>query len=76
MGARNSRVLHRSLRETPPKAIGGDGVWLIAEDGRRILDASGGAAVSCLGHQHPRVLEAISSQASKLAYAHTAFFSS
>src|SRR6266404_7058037 len=76
MGARNSRVLHRSLRETPPKAIGGDGVWLIGEDGRRILDASGGAAVSCLGHQHPRVLEAMSRQASKLAYAHTSFFSS
>ena len=71
-----SRVLHRSLRETPPKAIGGEGVWLIAEDGRRILDASGGAAVSCLGHQHPRVLEAMSRQASKLAYAHTGFFSS
>src|SRR5215469_17285809 len=76
MGARPTRLLHRSLRETPPKAIGGEGVWLIAEDGRRILDASGGAAVSCLGHQHPRVLEAISRQASKLAYAHTAFFSS
>jgi len=76
MNARTSRVLHRSLRETPPKAVGGDGVWLIAEDGRRILDASGGAAVSCLGHQHPRVVEAISRQASRLAYAHTAFFSS
>src|ERR1700738_5293070 len=76
MAARNSRVLHRSLREQPPKAVGGDGVWLIAEDGRRILDGSGGAAVSCLGHQHPRVIEAISKQASKLAYAHTGFFSS
>src|SRR3979490_3628412 len=76
MGASHSRVLHRSLRETPPKAVGGDGVWLIAEDGRRILDGSGGAAVSCLGHQHPRVIEAISRQASKLAYAHTGFFSS
>jgi adenosylmethionine-8-amino-7-oxononanoate aminotransferase len=76
MSARKSRVLHRSLRETPPLAIGGDGVWLIAEDGRRVLDASGGAAVSCLGHQHPRVLDAIARQASKLAYAHTAFFSS
>src|SRR2546427_11425312 len=76
MGARNSRVLHRSLRETPPNAIGGDGVWLMGEDGRRILDASGGAAVSCLGHQHPRVLEAMARQASKLAYAHTSFFSS
>ena len=76
MTARLSRVLHRSLRETPPKAVGGEGVWLIAEDGRRILDASGGAAVSCLGHQHPRVLKAIWRQASQLAYAHTAFFSS
>jgi adenosylmethionine-8-amino-7-oxononanoate aminotransferase len=76
MSVSKSRVLHRSLRETPPKAIGGEGVWLIGEDGRRILDASGGAAVSCLGHQHPRVLEAMSRQASKLAYAHTSFFSS
>jgi adenosylmethionine-8-amino-7-oxononanoate aminotransferase len=76
MAAAKSRVLHRSLRETPPKAVGGEGIWLVAEDGRRILDASGGAAVSCLGHQHPRVLDAISRQASKLAYAHTGFFSS
>jgi len=76
MAGQKSRVLHRSLRETPPKAVGGDGMWLIAEDGRRILDASGGAAVSCLGHQHPRVLEAMARQASKLAYAHTGFFSS
>ncbi|MBR0908552.1 aspartate aminotransferase family protein [Bradyrhizobium japonicum] len=76
MAARTSRVLHRSLRETPPKAIGGEGVYLFAEDGRRVIDASGGAAVSCLGHQHPRVIAAIAKQASTLAYAHTAFFSS
>src|SRR5215813_4873503 len=76
MAIRPSRVMHRDLRETPPMAVGGEGVWLIAEDGRKVLDASGGAAVSCLGHQHPRVLEAMAKQASKLAYAHTAFFSS
>ncbi|WGS01136.1 aspartate aminotransferase family protein [Bradyrhizobium sp. ISRA443] len=76
MAATRTRVMHRSLRETPPKAVGGEGVWLIAEDGRRILDSSGGAAVSCLGHQHPRVLAAIAKQASTLAYAHTGFFSS
>src|SRR5689334_11407510 len=76
MTARTSRVLHRTLRETPPKAIGGEGIYLIAEDGRRVIDASGGAAVSCLGHQHPRVIAAIAKQASQLAYAHTAFFSS
>jgi len=76
MAAHRSRVMHRSLRATPPKAVGGEGVWLFAEDGRKIIDASGGAAVSCLGHQHPRVIEAIKKQASKLEYAHTAFFSS
>ena len=76
MSVSKSRVLHRSLRESPPRAIGGEGVWLIGEDGQRILDASGGAAVSCLGHQHPRVLQAMARQASKLAYAHTSFFSS
>src|SRR5690242_15789895 len=76
MAAHHSRVLHRSLRETPPRAIGGEGVWLIGEDGQRVLDASGGAAVSCLGHQHPKILQAMARQASNLAYAHTAFFSS
>jgi adenosylmethionine-8-amino-7-oxononanoate aminotransferase len=76
MTAGHSRVLHRSLRKAPPKAVGGEGVWLVAEDGRRVLDGSGGAAVSCLGHQHPRVLEAMARQASQLAYAHTGFFSS
>jgi adenosylmethionine-8-amino-7-oxononanoate aminotransferase len=49
---------------------------LQAADGREILDASGGAAVSCLGHQHPRVVEAIRRQVDTLAYAHTGFFSS
>ena len=71
-----SRILYRSLRETPPPAVGGHGVWLIAADGREILDGSGGAAVSCLGHQHPRVLEAMARQSEKLAFAHTGFFTS
>ena len=74
---RSSRILHRSLRGTPPPvAVGGQGVWLHAADGRTLLDASGGAAVSCLGHQHPRVVEAVRRQAGTLAYAHTSFFSS
>ena len=73
---RRSRVLHRSLRSTPPIATGGQGTWLHEAGGRAILDASGGAAVSCLGHGHPRVIEAIQRQAATLAYAHTSFFSS
>ena len=74
---RPSRVLHRSLRGAPPPvAVGGRGVWLRAADGREVLDASGGAAVSCLGPQHPRIVDAIRRQAGTLAYAHTGFFSS
>ena len=72
--ARKSRVMHRSLRETPPRAAGGHGVWLIDAEGREVLDGSGGAAVSCLGHQHPRVLDAMARQAGKLTYAHSSFF--
>ncbi len=68
-------VFHRSTQTRPPVAVGGSGIELIAADGRRFIDACGGAAVSCLGHGHPRVIEAIQQQAATLAYAHTSFFS-
>lgn len=57
-----------------PYVAGGDGCYLIGRDGHRYLDASGGAAVSCLGHGHPRVISAIKAQLDKVAYAHTSFF--
>ena len=69
-----SRVFHRNLRYTPPIAIDAEGVYITDETTAKYLDASGGAAVSCLGHRHPDVLEAIHSQIDRLAYAHTAFF--
>jgi adenosylmethionine-8-amino-7-oxononanoate aminotransferase len=71
-----NHVFHRDTRNEPPVAVAGEGAYLIDRDGRRYLDASGGAAVSCLGHGHRAVIEAIKAQADKLAYAHTAFFSS
>ena len=72
--ANASAVLHRNLRSTPQLALKGDGVHLVDAEGRRYLDASGGAAVSCLGHGHPRVTAAIIAQLGKLEYAHTSFF--
>ena len=69
-----SHVLHRSLLKTPIVAARGDGVYVEDKDGNRYLDACGGAAVSCLGHDHPAVLDAIKEQLGKLPYAHTAFF--
>jgi adenosylmethionine-8-amino-7-oxononanoate aminotransferase len=71
-----SHLLHRQMHHQYPRAVGGQGVWLIDAEGRRYLDASGGAAVSCLGHQHPEVLAAMHEQLDRLAYAHTGFFSS
>ncbi|MBY0338908.1 MAG: aspartate aminotransferase family protein [Acetobacteraceae bacterium] len=70
-----SRLIHRSFHAAPPVAVAGEGIWLTAADGHRIMDASGGAAVACIGHGHPRVLEAMRAQLSKLTYAHTALFS-
>ncbi len=66
-------VLHRSASK-PPTAVGGEGCYLFDETGKAYLDASGGAAVSCLGHGHPAVISAICAQAKKLAFAHTGFF--
>ena len=70
----SSHVFHRSLRGELPLVVGGHGLELIASDGRRFLDACGGAAVSCLGHGHPAVTQAIIRQAERLAYAHSSFF--
>ena len=71
-----SHVLHRVLGKTYPVAASGTGALLRDSDGREHIDASGGAAVSCIGHGHPDVLAAMHAQIDKLAYAHTSFFTS
>ena len=71
-----THVFHRHLRQTPPIAVGAQGMYIRDEQGREYLDASGGAAVSSLGHAHPEVMAAMHAQIDKLAYAHTSFFSS
>ncbi len=69
-----SHIFHRHTSMHPPFAAGGDGPYVIDTDGKRYLDASGGAAVSCLGHNHPVVIQAIKEQLDQIPYAHTAFF--
>jgi adenosylmethionine-8-amino-7-oxononanoate aminotransferase len=69
-----SRIFHRSALITPPLAMRGEGIRIYDADGKAYIDACGGAAVSCLGHGDPEVIEAIRAQAEKLAYAHTSFF--
>ena len=67
-------VFHRHLSRQFPVAVSGKGVRLTDSEGREYIDASGGAAVSCLGHGHPDILAAMHAQIDKLAYAHTSFF--
>ncbi len=76
MTQRSTRILHRQIHggESLPIAAGGEGIEIIGSDGKRYIDASGGAAVSCLGHGHAAVNAAIRAQLDKLAYAHTSFF--
>lgn len=69
-----SKILHRS-RTVPPRAAKAQGGYIFDESGRRYFDGSGGAAVSCLGHNHPAVVAALKAQLETLDYAHTSFFS-
>jgi len=69
-----THILHRDTRLSLPQAVGGEGIRIFDRDGKAYIDASGGAAVSCLGHNHPDVMRAMQAQMSQLAYAHTSFF--
>ncbi len=69
-----NHVFHRHCHATLPLAMHGDGVYIFDQHGHRYLDASSGAAVSCLGHNHPRVIHAIKEQLDRIPYAHTSFF--
>ena len=69
-----THILHRQLRRTLPIAVPARGCTITDAQGKHYLDASGGAAVSCLGHGHPDVLAAMHAQIDRLAYAHTSFF--
>jgi len=69
-----TNVFHRNPKNALPVAVAGDGIEIIDQNGKRYIDACGGAAVSCLGHSHPEVTQAIKDQIDQLAYAHTGFF--
>lgn len=68
-------VFHRDLQFPYPVATHAAGMHIYDADGKAYLDMCGGAAVSCLGHQHPDVVAALKKQIDTLAYAHTSFFS-
>jgi len=69
-----THILHRAIHSKLPVAVRGAGIEIFDADGKSYIDASGGAAVSCLGHAHPAVLAALHEQLDTMAYAHTGFF--
>lgn len=76
MKQRQTSILHRHIATgtSLPIASGGHGIEIVGSDGKAYIDASGGAAVSFLGHGHPAINDAIRAQLDNLAYAHTSFF--
>jgi len=69
-----THVFHRNPRDPYPVAVRGEGAYIFDREGRRYLDASGGAAVSCLGHSDAAVIKAVQEQLARLPFAHTSFF--
>ena len=67
-------VFHRHTSARPPIALRGEGIFLIDAEGRRYIDACGGAAVSCLGHGNAEIAAAIAEQSARLEFIHTGFF--
>ncbi len=72
----NSHIFPRHSKISLPTAERGEGCFIYDTLGKSYLDASGGAAVSCLGHAHPTVIKALHAQLDRLTYAHTSFFTS
>lgn len=71
-----SHIFPRHFAQTMPTAARGEGIYIIDRDGKRYLDGSGGAAVSCLGHSDAKVAAAAKAQLDEIAFAHTGFFTS
>lgn len=64
----------RSFRKDYPKAVRGEGCYVFTADGRKYLDAAGGAAVVAIGHGVAAIGRAMAEQARQLAFVHTSQF--
>ncbi|KAI6164689.1 hypothetical protein EDD17DRAFT_1775566 [Pisolithus thermaeus] len=73
--ARPTSILHRTPWQ-PPVAVAAQGLYIDLEDGQRLIDGVGGAAVTCVGASHPKVIQAIKDQLDTLAYVYNMQLSS
>jgi adenosylmethionine-8-amino-7-oxononanoate aminotransferase len=75
MSSLKSNILHRTSWK-PPVAESGQGIYITLEDGTRLIDGVGGAAVTCVGNGHPKVIQAIKDQMDKVSYVYNMQLSS
>src|ERR1700759_3102911 len=66
--AAHATHLAQVFAQYPIEVAHGEGVWLYARDGRKILVFYGGHAVAGLGYGHPRWLAALERQARQMAF--------
>ena len=64
----DSHVFYRKLGRDFPRIVRGDGCYLYDENGKRYLDAVGGAYVANLGHSNPEIADALARQARSFGY--------
>jgi len=68
-----SHVFPRVARELPT-AVASDGAWIVDADGKRYLDAAGGAVVVGVGHGDRALIEAAKQQLERTQYVHGTMF--
>ncbi|CAF0744790.1 unnamed protein product [Adineta steineri] len=71
----SSHVFHRSLVNEPLLAVRAEGNYIYLKYGRKLLDGSGGAAVTNIGHGDKRVIAGILDQLQTVDYVHSGTFS-
>lgn len=70
----SSAVLHRTVDHQPLFIASAKGSYLTTEDGQRVLDGCGGAAVVSIGHGDERIIEALTKQMREVSYLHSGAF--
>ncbi len=74
LSQRASAVLCDTYTRMPVTLVGGEGAWVLTDQGDRLLDGVGGIAVNVLGHGHPALVEAVSAQVARLVHASNLYF--
>jgi len=71
-----SAVFQRRLDYNYPRIVGGEGIYLYDREGKRYIDAAGGAAVACLGYGNREIVRRVSEAIARYGYIHASQFSS